>query len=113
MQVGQNQTLGAAARAPVVVHDSPGRLRLRTPLLGLPNIDVDRLANKLRATPGVNAARINPDAFSVIITYDGRPETRARALTAIKALSHTNLPQKVQSDDASPTLFPVVARLAL
>ncbi|MEM8581481.1 MAG: heavy metal translocating P-type ATPase [Pseudomonadota bacterium] len=113
MQVDQTQTLGAAARAPVVVHDSPGRLRLRAPLLGLPSIDVDRLAYKLRATPGVNAARINPDAFSVIITYDGRPETRARALTAIKALSHTNLPQKVQSDDASPTLFPVVARLAL
>lgn len=62
---------------PRIVHEIPGRLRLRFDAAS------DRLSDAavaLRQTPGVTEARARPVCRSVAVHYDGRAQTRSRIL---------------------------------
>lgn len=69
-----------------VVNELPNRIRLKGRFLRDPKLDPDYLEATLENIPGVDDARINAKAASVIICYDGRPEVRASVLSCIQDL---------------------------
>lgn len=54
-----------------VAHETPGRLRLRSPALGDPSLDTGYLEGLLEAVPGVISARVNPAACCVVVRHGG------------------------------------------
>jgi copper chaperone CopZ len=52
-----------------IVHAIPGRIRFHIPQIACDRKYVQRLENLLKADPVVTSERINPDAASVVITY--------------------------------------------
>lgn len=63
-----------------IVHEIPGRIRLRVPLVDLPMLDSGRLSHKLRTARGVTSVRLNPGAQSVVITHDGTEATDRKSV---------------------------------
>lgn len=88
----------AAPLAPTVVHELPGRLRLRLP----PGTPVSPTAARLRRLPGVRAARPNRSARSVIVEYDGRSPTRTSILqNSGPAAPASSQPETAEVDETS------------
>ncbi|MGD9919025.1 MAG: heavy metal translocating P-type ATPase [Paenirhodobacter sp.] len=105
---------GAGQEKISIVHEVPGRLRVRMPLLGLARLDIDQLARMLRAIPGVTAVRINPAATSLVFRHDGDAGTRARILDRLASLEHGQLCFQSPQDAAGrPALSPMLWRAAL
>jgi manganese/zinc-transporting P-type ATPase C len=96
-----------------LLHETPGRLRFRLPLLGDPLIDFSWLETWLESIRGVDAVRINRHAASVIFDYDGRNTTRSAILERLQGLRRRRIP----SGEAGPTpaaeVAPLVRSLAL
>ncbi|WP_321495683.1 heavy metal translocating P-type ATPase [uncultured Desulfobacter sp.] len=69
-----------------IVSELPNRVRLKGRFLRDPNMDPDYLEATLETIPGVQTARLNGRASSVIIRYDGRDETRGAVLGCIQDL---------------------------
>jgi Cu2+-exporting ATPase len=67
-----------------VVHETPGRLRLRSPVLADPSLDTSYLEGMLEAVPGVVSARVNPAAASVAVRHGGGKAVRARVLALVE-----------------------------
>ncbi len=95
-----------------VANELPNRIRFKGRFLRDPKLDPDYLEATLENIPGVNNARINAKAASVIVTYDGRPETRSAMLTCIQ-----DLPLAVFSGENKrtepPSLLALVTKGAL
>ncbi len=79
------------ARAPVVLHATPARLRLRPAGLDLRRVDADAVAAVLAAAPGVRGVRVNPRAQSVVVEHDGAPGSGARVLALVGRLRSAEL----------------------
>ncbi len=99
--------------APTILHECRGRLRLRLPVLGLPGLDTEELAARLRALPGVHSARINPEIACAIVTHDGSGAARRRVLAWATGLRRESLPRRRITDDLRPPFLPIAGRLAL
>ena len=69
-----------------VVSELPNRMRLKGRFLRSPDLDPDYLEASLETIPGVDSARLNGRASSVIVQYDGRRETKASILGCIRDL---------------------------
>lgn len=67
-----------------IVAELPNRLRLKARFLFDSSLDPDYMEAALEAVPGVEDARLNHKAASVIVGYDGRSETRAAVLTCVR-----------------------------
>lgn len=69
---------------PRIVHEltgpTAGRLRLVSPLLRDQALDASYLQAFLVSRAGIRDVRVNRRAASLIVSYDGRPETRRRIL---------------------------------
>ena len=95
-----------------IVHEQPGRLRLRGRAIAHPCLDLAYLQALIEALPAVESARINPGARSLIVTFDGRLQTRQRVLELV-----TNIPADAYRPDAvrdqAPDPFRVVASTLL
>nr|WP_319490400.1 heavy metal translocating P-type ATPase [uncultured Desulfobacter sp.] len=69
-----------------IVSELPNRMRLKGRFLRDPELDPDYLEATLEAIPGVESARLNGRASSVIVQYDGRAEIRDAVLGCIQDL---------------------------
>jgi len=69
-----------------IVSELPNRMRLKGRFLRDPELDPDYLEATLETIPGVDSARLNGRASSVIVQYDGRPEIRDAVLGCIQDL---------------------------
>jgi len=72
-----------AARRVRVAHELPGRLRLRSAVLGDPSLDLGYLEAMLEAVPGVTSAAINTAATCVTVRFGGGAPVRARILELV------------------------------
>jgi Cu2+-exporting ATPase len=59
---------------PQIIHKCRGRVRFRWKKLYHPHLNPDYLEAWLEAMPGINEARINPQACSVTVSYSGSAE---------------------------------------
>jgi Cu2+-exporting ATPase len=66
-----------------VLHEIPGRMRLRYPRVVDPALDQEYLRAILLAVPGVAEVRPNPGAASIVIHYDGQDQTRRQCLEVL------------------------------
>nr|WP_319392265.1 heavy metal translocating P-type ATPase [uncultured Desulfobacter sp.] len=69
-----------------IVSELPNRMRLKGRFLRDPELDPDYLEATLETIPGVDTARLNGRASSVIVKYDGRAEIREAVLGCIQDL---------------------------
>lgn len=74
---GDAQAPGPASR---IVHELPGRIRLR---LAADPGRLARAAAAVRDLPGVGGVRVNPGCGSIAVRYDGAPALRARLLALV------------------------------
>jgi cation-transporting P-type ATPase C len=91
-----------------IVHELPGRLRLRLPRLGHPCFALAEFEADLLALDGVAGVRANPRARSLLVEYDGRPEVRAAVLRRLAGLSRSDY---LRPDRAEPPRHPDPAPL--
>ncbi len=63
-----------------IVHELSTRMRVRCPYFLKPGFDPAYLEALIANIPGVEEARINPLASSIVVLYDGRPDTRQKVL---------------------------------
>ncbi len=68
-----------------IVHNIPGRLRIKSPFLGDPFVDTRYLESFLQAVPGVEEVRLNKPAKCVVVLYDDHGETRKKVLSILKS----------------------------
>ncbi|OAB61229.1 hypothetical protein AY599_03070 [Leptolyngbya valderiana BDU 20041] len=89
------ETVQAIALADIVVHDTPGRLRLRLPPVA-ENATFGKRLQKLAAIEeGITAVRINPANASVTVTYSknrSSREIRARIASLLLATEMLEVP---------------------
>ncbi len=69
-----------------VVSELPNRIRLKAKFLRDPELDPDYLEASIETIPGVESARLNSRASSIIVRYDGRTETRGSILGSMQDL---------------------------
>jgi hypothetical protein len=84
----------------LVVHDIPGRLRLRLP----PGAAADGLHAAVTALPGVRACAWSPRTRSLLVLYD--PEETDRE-TIVAAVAHAGGLSVAPAPDAPPTALAV------
>lgn len=87
-----------------VVHETPGRLRLRCPSRHDMRLDADFVEALPRSLAGVRHARANPSARSLVIRYDGTPGTRAALLRAVTQAAGTVRPRRPGPRKAATSL---------
>lgn len=67
-----------------IVHDIPGRIRIRSACLGDPFLNARYLEAYIEALKGVGFVRLNKPASSIVIHFDNRMETRNRILSTLE-----------------------------
>ncbi|NDV28543.1 heavy metal translocating P-type ATPase [Desulfovibrio sp. JC010] len=76
----------AKAHGPRIVHETAKRIRFKWSRLLSPELDPDYLEAWLSNLPGVDAARINPPARSLVIKYDGTADNREQILAGFERI---------------------------
>lgn len=87
--------LNAIAQADIVIHESPGRLRLRLPHVAKNPGRAKRLRQLAAVEDGITAVRVNPANGSVTVTYPANRsprETRARIASLLLATEMLEFP---------------------
>ncbi len=69
-----------------VLHEIPGRIRVRHSVLHDPRVDIAYLEALLLNIRGVTAVRVNPGATAVIIRHEDGEKTRGNIFTLLKNL---------------------------
>ncbi len=95
-----------------IVSELPNRMRLKGRFLRDPDLDPDYLEATLEIIPGVESARLNSRASSLIIQYDSRKETRSAVLGCIQDLPLDVFNGK-NDRKAPPSLLGLTAKGAL
>lgn len=70
-----------------VIHELPGRFRVRLDLPRRPAVDPSRLETSLAAVSGVEELSFHPRSGSLLVRYDGSPGARGALLQKIKETS--------------------------
>lgn len=101
-----------------IVHELPGRLRLRLPCLSHPFFAVAEFEDELLSLDGVEQVRANPHARSLLVGYDGRSEVRNALLERLAALSpqaflRPDRRERSRHPDLSPLVASSLALLSL
>jgi len=91
----------------IIVHELDQRIRLRSSLFKRRELDPGYCEVVLESIPGVNAARVNSGAGSLVVLHDGRGATR----DAILACLH-DLPGVVFNGQGTPKTLQSVLSLA-
>ncbi len=71
---------------PVVAHETVRRLRLRWNKLADPRLDAEILEAWFETRSGIEKARVNPAACSLVLVHDGKHERKQEALDALEHL---------------------------
>jgi Cu2+-exporting ATPase len=96
-----------------IAHELNGRIRVRCPTLYDPLLDIAYVHALLESLPGVQRVRINGRAASVIVTHDGRTETRQAILDTLTDLPDDAYASSDPDGNGSPELVDVVLKGAL
>jgi heavy metal translocating P-type ATPase len=91
-----------------LVHEVPGRLRLRVPALREPALDAAYLESWMDAVAGVRQARVNRAASSLTLEYQGGAATRAVLLKRLAAFAPDGLSPLNDGDDREAEVAPMV-----
>jgi len=88
-----------------IVHETHKRLRVRLDWLNRASIDANHISTLLERMDGIETARVNKGARSVVIRYDGKPDVRIAVLDFLDRLEPTNLPHIQRSDSEEKHFF--------
>ena len=91
-----------------VIHELPGRLRLRVPALALPDTDVGFLESWLDTVHGVDGVRINRAARSITILYAGDVGVRDAVLHRLEQFSPAAVPGSSGDAAAEAEVAPLI-----
>ena len=80
-----------------IVHEVPGRVRVRCELLKKKQLDPEYLEAVVSAVPGVESARVNSHATCIAVAYDGRKECREAVMSCL-----SDVPKEVLSGNGEP-----------
>ncbi len=97
--------MNAAARPPVVLHETPSRLRVRLPALAERGCKPAWLESWLESQPGVKDVRINLKAASVVVAFDPQRLGREDVLARLAAYR----PDQAPATGAEPSIAAEVA----
>jgi len=92
-----------------LVHETPGRLRVRLPMLVDPLIDFSWFETWLESVRGVSSVRVNRHARSIVLEYDGQPATRDAMLTLLGGLRREQIPNGESTPAEPAELAPMLA----
>jgi len=92
-----------------MVHETPGRLRFRLPMLVDPLIDFSWLETWLESIRGVSGVRVNRHARSIVLHYDALPATREAVLSILGGLRREQLPNGESGPAELAELAPMLA----
>ena len=67
-----------------IVHDIPGRIRIRSAFLGDPFLNARYLEAYMEALKGVRLVRLNKPASSVVVRFDNKAQTRELVLGTLE-----------------------------
>ncbi len=90
---------------PVILHETPARLRVRLPALAEKRCDPAWLETWLEGQPGVRDVRINRKAASVVVSFDPARADRAAVLARLAAYR----PGQAPASGAKPTVAGEIA----
>ena len=97
-----------------IVHELPGRVRLKGPILSQPGLDRPFFEGYIMALKGVEDVRINHRASSIVIKYKGNLETRDQILSALTVLPREVLSDQRYTDTGSePDISGIILSLAV
>jgi len=92
-----------------MVHETPGRLRFRLPMLVDPLIDFSWLETWLESIRGVSGVRVNRHARSIVLHYDALPATREAVLSILGGLRREQIPNGESGPAELAELAPMLA----
>jgi cation-transporting P-type ATPase C len=95
-----------------VVHEVPGRLRLRVPALAQPQTDPAYLEAWLEAVHRVERVRINRAACSLVVEYGGDDRVRQAILTRLETFSDQAAPDQPSGETLEAEVAPMVTSAA-
>ncbi len=96
-----------------VVHETAHRLRLRLPMLADPLIDFSWLQTWLESIAGVTKARVNRKARSLVLEYDGSPDSRDAIVQLLRGLRRERIPSGETQPDQVAELAPMLTSAGL
>ncbi len=101
-----------------IVHELPGRIRLKGPFLSHPALDIPFFEAYILAIEGVEDVRINRKALSILIKYEGNSDTRDRILSSLavpprEAISDQRYTDTRTEADVSGIIMSLAVILAL
>lgn len=91
-----------------LVHEVPGRLRLRVPALRDPEMDAAYLESWMDALACVRQARANRAAASLTLEYEGGAAARTAILERLARFPHGGLPPLGEGEDREAEIAPMV-----
>lgn len=94
-----------------LVHEVPGRLRLRVPALRDPGLDLAYLESWMDAVAPVRQARANRSAASITLEYEGGAAARAAILERLSRFPQGDLPPLGVGEDREADVAPMVTSL--
>ncbi len=96
-----------------VVHETAHRLRLRLPMLADPLIDFSWLQTWLESIASVTKARVNRKARSLVLEYDGSPDSRDAIVQLLRGLRRERIPSGETQPDQVAELAPMLTSAGL
>jgi manganese/zinc-transporting P-type ATPase C len=94
-----------------IVHEVPGRLRLRIPLMGGPLCEAAWLEAWMDAAAAVQEARANPAAKTLILHYSGGAAARAALLARLRNFDPKPIPGLAPDGVREAEVAPMVTTL--
>ena len=91
-----------------ILHEVPGRLRLRVPELGTPGCEASYLEAWMDAAAPVVEARANPAARSLAVRYTGAAKGRAAVLARLTGFSPQEIPGVVEDGVREAEVAPMI-----
>jgi heavy metal translocating P-type ATPase len=97
---------------PVVLHETPSRLRVRLPALWDKDCQPAWLENWLESQPGVEDVRVNRKAASVVVAFDPKRLGRDDLLARLAAFRPGEAPPSGASESIAAEVAPMVTSAA-
>lgn len=97
----------------LLIHETPKRMRFRLGFLARRKLDLSWLRMRVERIHGVHKSRINPRARTLIIEYDGLPESREAILDGLVQISRKPIPAGSGKVSKLAELAPMATTTAL
>lgn len=95
----------------ILVHEVPGRLRFRSPMLGVPELDPAWMESWVEALAGVRSARVNRPARSMVVEFKGGDAMRGAVIQRLRAFSLDAQPSGYPAENREAEIAPMVTTI--